>query len=131
MTANDLSARLQDMLRLSGNNRSKESLSSTNRPLIQVVDDSAPSDQIAPNDSDDDDDDEPPPLHRQQNDATGSNEISLAERMMQHADEANKLQKREEDEKRRRNASKVNCKLNLDCPCIRCGSELVRNADLF
>jgi hypothetical protein len=51
--------------------------------------------------------------------------------MTQHANEANKIQKREEDEKRRRNASKVNCKSNLDCPCIRRGSELVRNADLF
>ena len=41
---------------------------------------------------------------------------------MQHADEANKIQKREEQGE---------LQLKLDCPCVRCGSELVRNADLF
>ena len=106
-SADNLSSRLQDMLRLNNTNHTiADESSSAKKPLVQVVN------QTPTND--DDDDDEPPPIYSKStttirpSDATRRQEgMSLAEQMMRDADRAARQKKKAADSKRQSNAVKV------------------------
>ena len=102
----NLSTRLQEMLRLNNTDYTTRSAApSTKKPLIEIVNHSPSSD----------DDDEPPPLDyfksiRQadpNNAAQQQEQLSLAEQMMRDADRAALQKKKIVDSKRHSNASKV------------------------
>ena len=122
--ASGLNSRLQEMLRINSGSGSGShaSASSAKKPLVQVVDD-APTPEDADS-SNQESDDEPPPIafHGIAGAATAqavgaetiaaSPAASLAEQMMSDADQAAEEQKKREDSKWQKNASKVRLK---DC----------------
>lgn len=131
--SNEVSVRLQDMLRIESNNINDDTASSAPsvprkpRCLIEVIENhqaSASEGSESNRDRDADDDEQPPPIYfhgssethcKQQDDkplkkAVSKPEmtkLSLAEQMMEHADRAAQLKKREEVSSRQKNATKV------------------------